>query len=77
MKTCLIIEEFYLLGYGAMSSIESQPTFLEVVPPKRWMTFNGLHGVISQKIELFITTAVRTSNLTLTSSSSGVSFEGI
>jgi hypothetical protein len=25
-------------------------------------TANGLHGVISQKIELFITTAVRTSN---------------
>jgi hypothetical protein len=26
------------------------------------LTFNGLHGVISQKLELFITTAVRTSN---------------
>jgi hypothetical protein len=26
------------------------------------LTFNGLHGVISQKIELFIPTAVRTSN---------------
>jgi hypothetical protein len=26
------------------------------------LTFNGLHGVISQKIVLFITTAVRTSN---------------
>jgi hypothetical protein len=26
------------------------------------LTFNGLHGVISQKIEFFITTAVRTSN---------------
>jgi hypothetical protein len=25
---------------------------------------NGLHGVISQKMTLFITTAVRTSNLT-------------
>jgi hypothetical protein len=34
------------------------------VPPKRRLTFNGLHGVISQKIELFITTAVRTSNPT-------------
>jgi hypothetical protein len=32
------------------------------VPPKRRLTFNGLHGVISHKIELFITTAVRTSN---------------
>jgi hypothetical protein len=28
------------------------------------LTFNGLHGVISPKIELFITTAVRTSNPT-------------
>jgi hypothetical protein len=26
------------------------------------MTFNGLHGVIPQNIEVFITTAVRTSN---------------
>jgi hypothetical protein len=32
--------------------------------PKRWLTSSGLHGVISQKIELFITTAVRTSNPT-------------
>jgi hypothetical protein len=31
------------------------------VPPKRQLTFNGLHGVISQKIALFITAAVRTS----------------
>lgn len=33
-------------------------------PPKRLLTFNGLQGVISQKIELFITIAVRTSNPT-------------
>jgi hypothetical protein len=32
------------------------------VPPKRWLTFKGLHGVISQMTEAFITTAVRTSN---------------
>jgi hypothetical protein len=31
----------------------------EVVPPKRQLTFNGLHGVISQRIELFIATSVR------------------
>jgi hypothetical protein len=35
------------------------------VPPKRQLTFNGLHGIVSQKIEVFITTAVRTSNPTL------------
>jgi hypothetical protein len=36
----------------------------QYVPPKLRLTFNGLHGVISQKIVLFITTAVRTSNPT-------------
>jgi hypothetical protein len=30
----------------------------------RRLIFNGLHGVISQTIEFFITTAVRTSNPT-------------
>jgi hypothetical protein len=30
------------------------------------LTFNGLHGVISQEIELFISTAVRTSDPTVT-----------
>jgi hypothetical protein len=34
------------------------------VPPKRRLTFNGLHGVISQKTELFTTTSVRNSNPT-------------
>jgi hypothetical protein len=34
------------------------------VHPKRRLTFNGLHGVISQNIVLFITTAVITSNPT-------------
>jgi hypothetical protein len=31
------------------------------VPPTHRLTFNGLHGVISQKTELFITTALRAS----------------
>jgi hypothetical protein len=34
------------------------------VSPKHWLTFNGPHGVISQKIVLLISTAVRTSNPT-------------
>jgi hypothetical protein len=34
------------------------------------MSFNGLHGVISQKVELFITTGVTTSNPTSVFSSS-------
>jgi hypothetical protein len=32
------------------------------VPPKRRLTLNGLHGVISQKTIFFITTAVKTSD---------------
>jgi hypothetical protein len=35
------------------------------VPLKYQLTSSGLHGVVSQKIEPFITTAVRASNLTL------------
>jgi hypothetical protein len=31
------------------------------IPPKCFLTFSGLHSIISQKIGLFITTAVRTS----------------
>jgi hypothetical protein len=34
------------------------------VPPKRQLTFDGLYNVMSQKVELFITTTVRTSNPT-------------
>jgi hypothetical protein len=34
------------------------------VSPKPWSTFRRLHGVVSQKVELFITTAVRTSKPT-------------
>jgi hypothetical protein len=34
------------------------------VLPKRRLKLNKLHGVISQKMTLFITTAVKTSNLT-------------
>jgi hypothetical protein len=36
-------------------------------PPKRRLTYNGLHGVISLKIALFITTAVITYNPTKSS----------
>jgi hypothetical protein len=32
------------------------------VPPKRRLAFNELHDILSQKTELFITTALRTSN---------------
>jgi hypothetical protein len=38
---------------------------LRYVPPKRLLTPNGLHGVISQKLIPFITTAVKTPNSTV------------
>jgi hypothetical protein len=38
----------------------------QIVPPKCQLTFSGLHSVTSQKTELFITTAVRTWNSTIT-----------
>jgi hypothetical protein len=34
------------------------------IPHKRRLTLNGLHGIISQKFILFITTAVKTLNPT-------------
>jgi hypothetical protein len=49
------------IGSGAYSSTLK---WRQHVPPKCWLTFNGLHGVITQKIELFITTAARTSDPT-------------
>jgi hypothetical protein len=32
----------------------------EIFPPKLLLTFKGLHGIISQKIQVFIATSVRT-----------------
>jgi hypothetical protein len=59
-------EEFYLLGYSAVYPVERQRTFRRFLAwttlqprrrrrqasPKRRLTFKGLHGVISQKMEL-------------------------
>jgi hypothetical protein len=41
-----------------------QAEWRRYVPPKRRLQLNRLHGVISQKMILFITTAVKTSNPT-------------
>jgi hypothetical protein len=53
-------EEFYLLGNTAVQAIESQTTFQNTV---RRLTFNRLHGVIFQKTELFINTALGALNI--------------
>jgi hypothetical protein len=50
-------------AFMLVSSLVYSTLKLEAIfPPKRRLTFNGLHDVISQKIVIFITTAVRTSN---------------
>jgi hypothetical protein len=48
--------------------LTSMTTIFWDIPLCSPLTLNGLHGVISQKIVLFITTAVRTSNPTLLTS---------
>jgi hypothetical protein len=78
--TLIIYEESSFLGYNAVYSFGSQlPCSSEIlpascwyfawptrrhVPPKRRLTSNRLHGTKSQKIELFMTTVVRTSDFT-------------
>jgi hypothetical protein len=63
--------EYYLLGYNAVYYAESQSKFrANTLPPSsgsknnrsKETSVNGLHGVIPQKIVLFITTALKASN---------------
>jgi hypothetical protein len=45
----------HLLGYNAIQSVECQPMFQrQRFPPRRELTFNGLHAIISQKMQFFI-----------------------
>jgi hypothetical protein len=57
--------EFCLLPAFTLVSCLAYSSSLKMnatCPPKRRLTFDELHGVIFQKIKLFITTAVRISN---------------
>jgi hypothetical protein len=54
-ETTLDYEEYHLQG---------RRKWRRYVPPKRRLQLNRLHGVISQKMILFITTAVKTPNPT-------------
>jgi hypothetical protein len=55
----------HLLSHWFLARLISRPwRWRRYVPKKRRLTLNGLHGVISQKMALFKTTAVRTSNPT-------------
>jgi hypothetical protein len=57
LEMLILLKISYLLGCNTKASEEP-------IPPKCQLAFSGLHGDISQKIKLFITTTVRTSNLT-------------
>jgi hypothetical protein len=57
-KNTSLPPDFRLVYFSAYSTLKMG----RCVPPKRRLTFNGLHDIISQKILFFITTAVRTSN---------------
>jgi hypothetical protein len=59
VASVLIVEE-----HAYQKTRRYKAASLRYVPPKLRLTFNGLHGVISQMIWLFVTTAVRTSNPT-------------
>jgi hypothetical protein len=54
----------WLLHVGLLLALRTlQPRiYKRHVRPKCQLTFNGLHSVVSQKIELFVTTAMETSN---------------
>jgi hypothetical protein len=52
-KTCHLLSCWYIAW------LSLQPwRWWQYIPSKRRLTFNGLHGIISQKIVLFIITAV-------------------
>jgi hypothetical protein len=55
-------ELFMLISFSAHSSTLKMEAIY--APPQHQLTFIGLYGVISHKIELFTVTAVRTSNPT-------------
>jgi hypothetical protein len=58
------MEEKYLHLQGRrISQVRNQlEAGCKQISPKRWLTFNELPSVISQKTELYITTGVRTSS---------------
>jgi hypothetical protein len=57
LELCYLPHAGFFLGYRSWRQRQH-------IPPKRRLNINGLHGVILKKIELSITTAVRTSNPT-------------
>jgi hypothetical protein len=53
----------HLFSHGGFLGLFFRPwRWRRCTPSKRRFTFNGLHGIVSHKIVLFINTAVRTSN---------------
>jgi hypothetical protein len=53
---------YCLLYVGFLLGLFFNPHNGSKCPPKHRLIFNELHGVLSQKIQLFIATTLRTSN---------------
>jgi hypothetical protein len=56
--------KFSFMPASCYSCLACSSTWRRHIPPKRRLTFKGLHGVIFEKTELFITTVMRTSDPT-------------
>jgi hypothetical protein len=61
LRLCLLSASCWFLAWLILRPCKCR----RHVPPKRQLIFNGLHGAMSHKVELFITTDARTSNPTL------------
>jgi hypothetical protein len=62
----------HLLACWFLAELISPTMEMEAICSSETLVDNGLHGVISQKMVVFITTAVKTSNPTIVSLSSPV-----
>jgi hypothetical protein len=62
LKSYITMSPYHLLSRWFLARLILRPwRWRRYVPPKRRLTLNRLHDVISKKIEIFITTGVRTS----------------
>jgi hypothetical protein len=53
----------HLLSRGLLARLVLRRwRWMHYIPPKHRLTFNGLHGVIFQKVVFFVTTSMRTSD---------------
>jgi uncharacterized membrane protein len=59
------VASIFVLCAGFLLRLYISPEDGDDVSQKGLLTFNGLHGVVAQKIVLFVTTVLGTSNSTI------------